>query len=54
MDHSKHNKEEHQKHGKRDHSKMGHDDHGSIPMGMEGHDHHKMMIADFKNGFGFP
>jgi Cu2+-exporting ATPase len=51
MDHSKHNKEEHQKHGKRDHSKMGHDDHGSIPMGMEGHDHHKMMIADFKKRF---
>lgn len=31
-----------------DHSKM---DHSSIPMGMAGHDHHKMMIEDFKKRF---
>jgi Cu2+-exporting ATPase len=35
-------------HSKMDHSKM---DHGAIPMGMAGHDHHKMMIADFKKRF---
>ena len=34
--------------GKMDHSKM---DHGSVPMGMTGHDHHKMMIEDFKKRF---
>jgi len=38
-------------HSKMDHSKMNHDDHGSIPMGMAGHDHHKMMIRDFKKRF---
>jgi len=37
-------------HSKMDHSKMEHD-HGSIPMGMAGHDHHKMMIADFRKRF---
>ena len=42
MDHSK------MDHSKMDHSKM---DHGSIPMGMSGHDHHKMMIEDFKKRF---
>ncbi len=42
MDHSK------MDYSKMDHSKM---DHGSIPMGMAGHDHHKMMIADFKKRF---
>jgi Cu2+-exporting ATPase len=61
MDHGKHNKEEHQKHKKmdhsktgksaKDHSKMDHGDHDSIPMGMAGHDHHKMMIQDFKKRF---
>ena len=56
MDHSKmnHDKEDHSKmdHSKMDHSKMGHSDHGgSVPMGMAGHDHHKMMIADFKKRF---
>lgn len=60
MDHSKmkdpksgdHNKMDHSKmdHTKMDHSKMKHD-HGSIPMGMAGHDHHKMMIKDFKKRF---
>lgn len=50
-----HDQEEHSKmdmtkeeNEKMDHSKM---DHSSIPMGMEGHDHHKMMIADFKKRF---
>jgi Cu2+-exporting ATPase len=47
IDHSKMDmtKEEH---AKMDHSKM---DHSSIPMGMAGHDHHKMMIEDFKKRF---
>jgi Cu2+-exporting ATPase len=31
-----------------DPSKM---DHGAIPMGKEGHDHHKMMIHDFRKRF---
>ena len=57
MDHSKmdHSKMDHSKmdpsdtdHSKMDHSKM---DHGAIPMGMAGHDHHKMMILDFKKRF---
>ncbi|MGY4386503.1 Cu2+-exporting ATPase [Pedobacter sp. UYP24] len=34
-----------------EHSKMSHNDGGDIPMGMEGHDHHKMMIVDFKKRF---
>ena len=56
MDQSKHSEAEHQQHekmnhSKKDHSKMNHSDHGSIPMGMEGHDHHKMMIVDFKKRF---
>ncbi|MBK5270404.1 MAG: copper-translocating P-type ATPase [Bacteroidia bacterium] len=38
-------------HSKMDHSKMDHGDHGAIPMGMAGHDHHKMMIQDFKKRF---
>lgn len=42
MDHSKMDM------SKKDHSKMDHD---SIPMGKEGHDHHQMMIADFKKRF---
>ncbi|HWA06290.1 MAG TPA: heavy metal translocating P-type ATPase, partial [Ignavibacteria bacterium] len=33
-----------------DYSKMQHD-HSNIPMGMAGHDHHKMMIEDFKKRF---
>ncbi len=45
MEHSKH-----QDHSKMDHSKMNHD-HGATPMGMPGHDHHKMMIEDFKKRF---
>ncbi|MBC7384295.1 MAG: copper-translocating P-type ATPase [Bacteroidia bacterium] len=50
-----HNKMDHSKmditpaeHSKMDHSKM---DHGAVPMGMAGHDHHKMMIEDFKKRF---
>lgn len=34
---------------KMDHSKMHHD--GNPPMGMHGHDHHAMMINDFKRRF---
>ncbi len=38
---------------KEEHSRMGHNkmDHGSIPMGMAGHDHHQMMIRDFRKRF---
>lgn len=54
MDHSKmdHSKMGNSKadHSEMDHSKMDHD-HGSVPMGMAGHDHHKMMIEDFKKRF---
>ena len=55
MDHSK-MKHSGMKHDKEDHSKMDHrkmqnHDHGSVPMGMPGHDHHKMMIEDFKKRF---
>ncbi len=54
--HSKmnHSKEEHSKmnDAKIDHSKMDHSDHGAgAPMGAAGHDHHKMMIADFIKRF---
>lgn len=37
-------------HEEMDHSEMGHD-HGSIPMGAAGHDHHKMMVTDFRKRF---
>lgn len=37
-----------EEHAKMDHSKMDHD---TIPMGMAGHDHHKMMIHDFRKRF---
>lgn len=54
MDHSKmnHDKHDHSRmdHSKMDHSKMGHD-HSNAPMGAAGHDHHKMMIEDFKKRF---
>lgn len=59
MEHSKmehspmdHSKMKHAETGrsKIDHSKMQHD-HGNIPMGMAGHDHHKMMIRDFRKRF---
>ncbi len=48
MDHSKMKDPKSDDHSKMDHSKM---DHGAIPMGMAGHDHHKMMIDDFKKRF---
>lgn len=48
MDHNEHNQKEQMDHSKMDHSKM---DHSAIPMGMAGHDHHKMMIRDFKKRF---
>jgi len=51
MDHSEHKKMKQMDHSKMDHSKMDHGDHGAIPMGMAGHDHHKMMIQDFKKRF---
>ena len=59
MDHSKMKdpkSDDHSKmdHSKMDHSKMNHGDHdhgGNVPMGMAGHDHHKMMIADFRKRF---
>lgn len=54
-DHSKmnHSHDDHAKmdHSKMDHTKMEHHDHGNVPMGMAGHDHHKMMIEDFKKRF---
>ncbi|HMQ68845.1 MAG TPA: heavy metal translocating P-type ATPase, partial [Ignavibacteria bacterium] len=38
-------------HFKTDHTKTDHSDHGAAPMGKAGHDHHKMMIEDFKKRF---
>lgn len=46
-----HQKPEKMDHSKTDHSKMDHADDGSVPMGTAGHDHHKMMIDDFKKRF---
>lgn len=53
--HHNHPQEEHHHHevkaaGKLDHSKMQHNN-GNKPMGIAGHDHHKMMIEDFKKRF---
>lgn len=45
MDHSK------MDHTSMNHSDMNHDHHGNVPMGMAGHDHHKMMIRDFQKRF---
>lgn len=50
MDHSKMEDPKSEDHSKMDHSKIDHND-GAIPMGMAGHDHHKMMIADFRKRF---
>jgi len=36
---------------KEEHAKMDHSGAGAIPMGKEGHDHHKMMIRDFRKRF---
>ena len=41
---------EHHKNKEMDHSKMDHGD-GNAPMGMAGHDHHKMMVKDFRKRF---
>jgi Cu2+-exporting ATPase len=54
-----HNHDQHKDHSKMDHSKMDHSkmdhskmDHGdNPPMGHEHHDHHRMMIEDFKKRF---
>ena len=43
------NQRDHMDHSKMDHSSMQHDDNPA--MGMEGHDHHAMMINDFKRRF---
>ena len=44
-----HNHDQHKDHSKMDHSKMEHGN--NPPMGHEHHDHHKMMIEDFKKRF---
>ena len=51
MDNNQHNQNEQMDHSKMDHSKMNHGDNDAIPLGMAGHDHHKMMIRDFKKPF---
>jgi Cu2+-exporting ATPase len=45
--------QEHERHKDMDHSEMNNSKmkDGKVPMGMEGHDHHKMMIADFRKRF---
>ena len=45
MDHSK------MDHSKEKHSEMDHGGHLKVSMGMAGHDHHKMMIQDFRKRF---
>jgi Cu2+-exporting ATPase len=45
MEHQPHNMPE------MDHSGDDHAMHSNVPMGMTGHDHHKMMIADFRKRF---
>ena len=48
----KEHSEEMLKHKKMDHSKMNHGEHSmNPPMGHMGHNHHKMMIEDFKKRF---
>lgn len=55
MENHKNHKQEKTDHSKMDHSKMDHSKMkhkgGDVPMGQAGHDHHKMMIADFKKRF---
>lgn len=57
MENNEHDKHEGMEHSKMknkkvDHSKMEHSNNGNnVPMGMVGHDHHKMMIADFRKRF---
>lgn len=50
MDHNKHNHTEHMDHSKMNHDMMDHSGHNP-PHGHMGHDHHKMMIQDFKRRF---
>ncbi len=50
MDHDKHNHAEHMDHSKMNHDMMDHSSHNP-PHGHMGHDHHKMMIQDFKRRF---
>ncbi len=52
MNHDEHNNQ-HEKNPAMEHTKMDHSkmDHGAIPMGIAGHDHHRMMIEDFKKRF---
>jgi len=50
MENHKNHKKEKMDHSKMDHSKMKHEGE-NIPMGQAGHDHHKMMIADFRKRF---
>ncbi len=47
---SKHGSDSAIDHSKMNHSKMKHDD-NSVPMGVAGHDHHKMMIRDYRKRF---
>ena len=52
MENHEHHKKKEMDHSKKDHSKMDHSNHdGNAPMGMAGHDHHKMMVADFRKRF---
>ncbi|NOY47304.1 MAG: cadmium-translocating P-type ATPase [Chlorobi bacterium] len=50
MENHEHHNQEEMNHSKMDHSKMKHED-GNAPMGMAGHDHHKMMVKDFRKRF---
>lgn len=51
MENHEQHKQKKADHTKMDHSKMDHSEHGGAPMGMAGHDHHKMMVDDFKKRF---
>ena len=51
MENHEQHKQKKADHTKMDHSKMDHSEHGGAPMGMAGHDHHKMMVADFRKRF---
>lgn len=51
MENHEQHKQKKADHTKMDHSKMDHSEDGGAPMGMAGHDHHKMMVADFRKRF---
>ncbi|MEO9885766.1 MAG: copper-translocating P-type ATPase [Balneola sp.] len=51
MENHEQHKQKKADHTKMDHSKMDHSEHGGAPMGMAAHDHHKMMVDDFKKRF---